>query len=190
MKRSFVLPALVLGLALAGASAQARPDDRGTQATRAHGAASPQAMQRPSAEPMRLAAADEQTNKRVIVKRKPNETVRRTVTERPNGNTVRRTVTTRPNRDVRVIRKVVRSPRRYHAARPWIAPRGFTYRRFRLGERVPAILLAAPFFLTSYWLYGLEAAPPGYVWVRDGADAVLVNRYTGEVVQVRYDVFY
>jgi Ni/Co efflux regulator RcnB len=51
-------------------------------------------------------------------------------------------------------------------------------------------LLAADFFLTSYWLYGLDPPPPDYVWVRDGPDAVLVDRYTGEVIQVVYDVFY
>jgi Ni/Co efflux regulator RcnB len=188
--RQTLMAAVVLGLALAGASAQAQPNEGRIQASSASAAPKTQTLQRSTTTPVRLAAADDQVQKRVIVKRKPNETVRRTVTERPNGNTVRRAVTTRPNGNVRVIRKVVRSPRRYHAARPWIAPRGFVYRRFRLGERVPTVLLAAPFFLTSYSLYGLEAAPPGYVWVRDGRDAVLVNRYTGEVVQVRYDVFY
>jgi hypothetical protein len=28
------------------------------------------------------------------------------------------------------------------------------------------------------------------VWVRVGSDAVLVDRYTGQVVQVAYDIFY
>jgi hypothetical protein len=43
--------------------------------------------------------------------------------------------------------KVFRAPRRYHA-RAWVAPRGFTYRRFGIGERIPAVLLVADFFLT------------------------------------------
>jgi Ni/Co efflux regulator RcnB len=52
------------------------------------------------------------------------------------------------------------------------------------------VLLAADYFLTSYALYGLAPPPPGYVWVRDGTDAVLVDRYTGQVIQVQEDVFY
>jgi Ni/Co efflux regulator RcnB len=139
-------------------------------------------------------------DKRVVI-HKGNETVRRTVDERPNGSVERRTVTERRNgavvrRDVmerpngnKVVRKVVRAPRRYHA-RPWIAPRGFTYRRFHLGERVPAVLLASNYFLLDFMLYGLAPPPPGYVWVREGSDALLVDRYTGEVAQVVYDAFY
>jgi len=145
---------------------------------------------------------DNDTDKRVVV-HKNNETIRRSVDERPNGAEVRRSVTERANGkvttrtvrerangNVKVTRKVVRAPRRFHMARPWVAPRGFVFRHFRLGERVPTVLLAANYFLISPWLYGLEAAPPGYVWIREGSDAVLVDRYTGEVVQVAYDVFY
>ena len=32
--------------------------------------------------------------------------------------------------------------------------------------------------------------PPGTVWVRYGRDALLIDRYTGEVIQVEYSVFY
>jgi len=154
--------------------------------------------------PVRI--AQNNVEKRKVVKERPNGSeVRRTtierpngseiqrrVIERPNGNTMSRTVRERPNGNVnvRVTRKAFRAPRRFHAARPWVAPRGFTYRRFVLGERVPSALLAATFFLTDFGLYGLQPPPPGYVWVRDGDDAVLVDRYTGEVVQVAYDVFY
>jgi Ni/Co efflux regulator RcnB len=167
---------------------------------------------------MALPAAAQNGNdvdKRVVV-HKGNETVKRTVTERPNGAEVRRTTTERPNGtevqrkvierpnggmtsrtvrerpngNVQVTRKVIRAPRRFHIARPWVAPRGFVFRHFRLGERVPAVLLMPNYFLLDYALYGLEPAPPGYVWIREGSDAVLVDRYTGEVVQVAYDVFY
>ena|SRR5256885_596973 len=156
---------------------------------------------------MALPAAAQNRNdvdKRVVV-HKDNETVKRTVTERPNGAEVRRTVTERANANVtsrtvrerangnvnvRVTRKVFRAPRRFHIARPWIAPRGFAFRHFRLGERVPAVLLLPNYFLLDFALYGLAPPPPGYVWIREGSDAVLVDRYTGEVVQVAYDVFY
>ena len=49
---------------------------------------------------------------------------------------------------------------------------------------------SAPLFLSNYDDYGLDEPDNGYVWVRDGDDAVLVDRYTGEVVEVEYDVFY
>lgn len=92
--------------------------------------------------------------------------------------------------DVSRYRRAVRATRRFHASRPWVAPRGYSYRRFSLGQRIPALLLVSTYFLTDYSLYGLEPAPYGYVWVRDGSDAVLVDRYTGEVIQVQYDIFY
>ncbi|HEX3942746.1 MAG TPA: RcnB family protein [Rhizomicrobium sp.] len=136
---------------------------------------------------------DERPNgsvQRRTVTERPNGTMeRRTVTERPNGAMERRTMTERPNGN-RVVRKAVRAPRRFRAARPWHAPRGFAYRRFRLGERVPSVFLASLYFLTDFTAYGLAPPPPGYIWIREGSDAVLVDRYTGEVIQVEYDIFY
>ena len=164
-----------------------------------------------------IKVADNDTDKRVVVKQKPNGTeVRRTtverpngtevqrkvierpngntmtttVRERPNGSTMSRTVRERPNGNVRVTQKVIRPAHRFHARRVWVAPRGFVFRHFRLGERIPTVLLATDYFLMDYALYGLPPAPYGYVWVRVGADAVLVDRYTGQVVQVAYDIFY
>lgn len=84
---------------------------------------------------------------------------------------------------------VFRAPHRYHIA-AWHAPRGFHYRRFGIGERIPAILLVSAYFIDDYYDYYLDEPDDGYVWVRDGDDAVLVDRYTGEVVEVEYDVFY
>jgi Ni/Co efflux regulator RcnB len=84
---------------------------------------------------------------------------------------------------------VFRAPHRYRIG-VWHAPRGFRYRRFGIGEHIPALLLVPAFFLLDYYDYGLEEPDYGYVWVRDGDDAVLVDRYTGEVVEVEYDVFY
>jgi Ni/Co efflux regulator RcnB len=132
----------------------------------------------------------DETVRKTVNERPNGSEVRRTVTERPNGNVTSRTVRGRPNGNVQVTRKIVRPARRFHLNRPWVAPRGFVFRHFRLGERVPTVLLAANYFLLNPYLYGLEPAPPGYVWIREGSDAVLVDRYTGEVVQVAYDVFY
>jgi Ni/Co efflux regulator RcnB len=84
---------------------------------------------------------------------------------------------------------VFRASHRYRVGR-WHAPWGFHYRRFGIGERIPAILLVSTYFILDYYDYGLDEPDDGYVWVRDGDDAVLVDRYTGEVVEVEYDVFY
>ena len=174
MKRTLI-SALALGLALAGGAALAQPNDQGN----APGTNGP--------------AGDHRGNNRDNGNNGgnggPNVIEKRTtVRERPNA-TVRRTVTTRPNGNVNITRKVIRAPRRFHA-RVWVAPRGFTYRRFALGERVPTLLLASPFFLADFMTYGLAPPPPGFVWVRDGNDAVLVDQSTGEVVQVESDLFY
>ena len=127
----------------------------------------------------------------VIEKRKvtPGHKVVAHKTTKHHVTTVHRKVVNHGRANLSRFHKVIRAPRRFHM-RAWIAPRGFHYRRFRIGERIPGVLLAADYFLTSYWLYGLEPPPPGYVWVRDGSDAVLVDRYTGEVIQVVYDAFY
>ena len=36
----------------------------------------------------------------------------------------------------------------------------------------------------------LDPPPPGTVWVRYGNDALLIDRYSGEVIQVVYGIFY
>jgi Ni/Co efflux regulator RcnB len=38
--------------------------------------------------------------------------------------------------------------------------------------------------------FGLPAPPIGCEWVREGADAVLVDVYTGEILSVYQGVFY
>jgi Ni/Co efflux regulator RcnB len=198
--RAWIISTLAAGFVFAAVSAQAEPNDR--DHARAHNVA----VQHRATGRIRVAADERKdTEKRVTVQRKPNKTVRRSVTERPNGNVVQRSVTERGNgnvvgrsvtdrangnRNISITRRVFRAPRRFHASRPWTPPRGFSYRRFSLGERVPSILLAADYFLSDYFDYGLTPPPPGYVWVRDGTDAVLVDQSTGEVVQVEYDVFY
>jgi Ni/Co efflux regulator RcnB len=48
---------------------------------------------------------------------------------------------------------------------------------------------AAPYLIADYWLFALEVPPVGYEWVRDGADAILINVATGEILQVEYGVF-
>jgi Ni/Co efflux regulator RcnB len=81
------------------------------------------------------------------------------------------------------------SQRRFRAGK-YHAPRGYRYRRWSYGERLPFLYLARAYWLVNAIVYGLPPAPPGLIWVRYGTDALLVDRYTGEIVQVRYNVFY
>jgi len=54
---------------------------------------------------------------------------------------------------------------------------GFQYRRWALGERLPGPYFARSFWIGDFGIYGLFAPPYGYVWVRYGPDAVLIDEY-------------
>jgi len=81
------------------------------------------------------------------------------------------------------------APRRFHVG-TYQRPRGWYYRRWSYGDYLPAAFFVSTYWLTDYLAFGLEPPPPGLVWVRYGDDALLVDRYSGEVVQVEYGVFY
>jgi Ni/Co efflux regulator RcnB len=68
-------------------------------------------------------------------------------------------------------------------------PRGWAYRRWYRGDVLPSLFIAAPFFF-DYGYLGLPPPPPGTRWVRYGPDALLVNVYSGRVVDSIYDAFY
>ena len=74
-------------------------------------------------------------------------------------------------------------------AAPYRYPRGYRYREFRPHEQFPLGLLIAPYLITDFALYNLTPPAPDLEWVRYGADALLVNVDTGEVVDVAYGVF-
>ncbi len=69
-------------------------------------------------------------------------------------------------------------------------PRGFSYHRYGYGEFLPQVFFGQNFWLYDYANYDLPYPPPGTAWVRYGPDALLIDRYTGEIVQVIYSVFY
>ncbi len=68
-------------------------------------------------------------------------------------------------------------------------PRGWYEREWRFGDFLPFGWFAPDFYL-DYEDYGLPYPPVGCEWVREGADAVLVNVWTGEVLSVAYGVFW
>jgi len=69
-------------------------------------------------------------------------------------------------------------------------PGGQGYRRFTFGEFLPQVFLSQSYWLYDYGDYGLPYPPPGTFWVRYGPDALLVDRYSGEVIEVFYGMFY
>ncbi|HEY7852430.1 MAG TPA: RcnB family protein, partial [Caulobacteraceae bacterium] len=93
------------------------------------------------------------------------------------------------NRDRRQWERNVQATRRFRGGfyRP---PPGYAYRRWGWGQRLPGAYFAQNYWLTNWFTFGLFAPPQGLVWVRYGPDALLVDRYTGEIVQVRYGLFY
>ncbi|HEY2177922.1 MAG TPA: RcnB family protein [Caulobacteraceae bacterium] len=72
----------------------------------------------------------------------------------------------------------------------WRAPPGFAYRRWSYGQVLPGVYLGQNYWINNWAAFGLFAPPPGLVWVRYGPDVLLVDRYTGQIVQVRYGIFY
>ncbi len=75
------------------------------------------------------------------------------------------------------------SPRRYQGGY-WNAPVGFSVRMWSSGDYLPFGWYDDSYRLDDWWSYGLPWPPAGYDWVRVGADAVLVDRFSGRVVQV------
>jgi Ni/Co efflux regulator RcnB len=81
---------------------------------------------------------------------------------------------------------------RYHAPR-YAFPGGYGGwggHYWRRGEFLPAVFFQPNYFIGDYWSYGLWAPDYGYQWIRVGADALLINLATGEVVDVVPGVYY
>ena len=69
-------------------------------------------------------------------------------------------------------------------------PHGWYYQRWAYGQVLPLMFWGRPYWLDSYWQFGLMDPPYGYVWVRYGPDAMLVAVETGLILSVMYGVFY
>lgn len=104
-------------------------------------------------------------------------------------NTNRATTRTRTAVDVASYHKNITAERQYHFG-SYNAPQGYSYHRYGYGDRLPEGYFAQGFWITSYLNFGLITPPDGYVWVRYGPDAVLIDEDTGEIVQVVYGQFY
>ena len=95
----------------------------------------------------------------------------------------------RPRYDPRTYPRQWHSPQRYRGYN-YRPPPGFYSRSWVFGDILPRTWWTPDYRLNSWWDYGLPIPPIGYEWVRVGDDALLVDVYSGRVVQVVYDIFW
>lgn len=69
-------------------------------------------------------------------------------------------------------------------------PFGYGYRRFSIGIRIGQPFYAQRYWINDPWHYRLPDAGPGFRWVRYYNDVLLVDTWSGEVVDVIYDFFW
>jgi Ni/Co efflux regulator RcnB len=69
-------------------------------------------------------------------------------------------------------------------------PFGWGYQPYSIGWRMWPSYYGNSFWINDPWQYRLPYAPAGTVWVRYYNDAVLVDTFTGEVLDVVYDFFW
>jgi Ni/Co efflux regulator RcnB len=93
------------------------------------------------------------------------------------------------NFDPRVYHHNFTAEHRFHW-RSYVRPPGWRYHRWTYGEYLPRAFWVRDYWIDDFWMFGLDIPPYGYEWVQYGDDAILVNVYTGEVLEVVYDVFY
>ena len=94
-----------------------------------------------------------------------------------------------PSAAIASLRRNVPASRRFNAG-AYRSPRGYAPRHWGYGERLPRDYYARDYWITDFLMYALFAPPPGLMWVRVGPDALLIDQYTGEIIQVDYGVFY
>ena len=72
----------------------------------------------------------------------------------------------------------------------YIDPFGWNYRRYGIGWRMWPSHYSHRYWLSDPWSYRLPPAYGPYRWVRYWDDALLVNIYTGQVVDVVHNFFW
>ncbi|MDQ2879311.1 MAG: RcnB family protein [Pseudomonadota bacterium] len=75
---------------------------------------------------------------------------------------------------------------RYYAPYGW----SYGYRRFSVGFRLESVLFGQNYWIDDPYAYQLPPAYGEYRWVRYYNDALLVDIYSGEVVDTVYDIFW
>ena len=83
------------------------------------------------------------------------------------------------------------SNRNLFRSNPYYSPyRGYRYNRLSIGLILDSLFYSNRYWLSDPWQYRLPAAPYGTQWVRYYNDVVLVDVYTGEVIDVIHDFFW
>lgn len=95
----------------------------------------------------------------------------------------------RPRYDRRHYPPVYRIPHRYHVP-PYRRPPGWYSFSWGFGDVLPNGWYGSNYRILDWWSYGLPMPPLGYDWIRVGDDALLVDNFSGRVVQVVYDLFW
>lgn len=73
---------------------------------------------------------------------------------------------------------------------PYYDPYGWGYRRFSIGFSLWPNYYRSSYWLNDPWQYRLPPAYGPYRWIRYYDDALLVNIYTGQVVDVLHNFFW
>jgi hypothetical protein len=69
-------------------------------------------------------------------------------------------------------------------------PFGWSYSPYQIGWRLWPAYYGDRYWISDPWYYRLPYAPPGYQWVRYYDDALLVDLWSGQVVDVIYNFFW
>ena len=78
----------------------------------------------------------------------------------------------------------------YHVGRYYAPYRNYSYRRLSIGFALDPLFFGQDYWIGDPGYYRLPAVYGPYRWVRYYDDAVLVDIYSGEVVDVIYDFFW
>ena len=69
-------------------------------------------------------------------------------------------------------------------------PFGWNYRPYQIGWRLWPSYYSSRYWIHDPWQYRLPYAPPGYRWIRYHDDAILVDTWSGQVVDVIHNFFW
>ena len=79
---------------------------------------------------------------------------------------------------------------RYRLGAYYSPYRNHRYTRFSIGFSLGSLFYSSRYWINDPWQYRLPPAYDGYRWVRYYNDAILVDTYSGEVVDVIHDFFW
>jgi hypothetical protein len=69
-------------------------------------------------------------------------------------------------------------------------PFGWGYQPYQIGWRLWPNYYSSRYWINDPWEYRLPYAPPGFRWIRYWDDAILVDTFTGEAVDVIHNFFW